>query len=239
MDSQPLLQAYSALLSRIDTWFAGALARYPDRIACRTGCSGCCRGLFDITVLDAALLRQGFRQLSPAVRRRVTDRARRRVAGLTALRFDFTSPFLLNILPETDWEELMPDGDETPCVLLDRTGRCRVYEHRPMTCRLHGLPLMDLSGEIMHDEWCTENFPGMDPLALSGLRAPFAEIFREEVRLGRLYTGEMLGEAVRELDTFIPAALLVDYDRFPWRRWWEQNRDRVAAATVSSGPGHP
>jgi Fe-S-cluster containining protein len=99
-------------------------------------------------------------------------------------------------------------------VLLDSEGHCLVYEHRPMTCRLHGLPLIDISGEVMHDEWCTENFRGANPLTLAeGLKGDFDRFFREEVKLDRELSQQLFGTIIYELDTVIPAALLIDFAR--------------------------
>jgi len=92
-----------------------------------------------------------------------------------------------------------------------------------MTCRLHGLPLIDDSGELMEEEWCTKNFIGHDPLLEVNLRGPFERLLAEETSLGRHFTNELLGKVVRELDTFIPTALLIDFKGFDWRRWVAEN----------------
>jgi Fe-S-cluster containining protein len=227
-----LLADYGRLLALVDDWFGGCLAGLPEQIVCGRGCSGCCRGLFDITLLDGALLATGFARLPAAVRRTVLARATGRLAGLQRLWPELAPPFFINHRPETDWEQLMPDDDDTPCPLLATDGSCLVYAHRPLTCRLHGLPQVDLSGTIMHDEWCTENFAGVDPLSIPALRGNFRSIFTGEVRLGRLFTHELLGEEVRELDTLIPLALLVDYRQFPWREWWTRYRTLATPSPV-------
>jgi len=208
---QAVLKAYAGLLQQIDSWFAGAAESHPEQIRCGQGCSGCCRALFDITLLDALFLQQSFAGLPPEVRRKVLTKAERRVAELRRQWPELAHPYLLNHRPEEEWQELMPEDDETPCVLLDSEGRCLVYEHRPMTCRLHGLPLIDVSGEVMHDEWCTENFTDVDPLALAGLQGEFDRFFREEVRLDRELSLQLFGKVIYELDTVIPAALLIDF----------------------------
>jgi len=208
---EDILKQYSALLAEVDAWFSRCSALYPERIACAKGCSECCRALFDITILDAATLKNGFDKLPEEVRSSVRSRAEERLQQIRSIWPEFAHPYLLNHRPESDWEELMPEEDETPCVLLDSNGRCLVYESRPMTCRLHGLPLVDVSGEVMHDEWCSMNFPGIDPLLLEGLRADFDRILRDEVALDRLFTKELLGRVVYECDTLIPTALLIDF----------------------------
>ncbi|HJV64699.1 MAG TPA: YkgJ family cysteine cluster protein [Geomonas sp.] len=208
---EAVLVKFRELLSQVDAWFASCLELYPDKISCRTGCPGCCRGLFDITLLDAYYLRLGFDKLPAEVRAKVLAKVDERLGIMRGQWPEFDQPFLLNYRPEEDWELLMPEEDETPCVLLGEDGRCLVYEHRPMTCRLHGIPFVDVSGEVMHDDWCTENFVGEDPLVLPGLSAPFEAIFRQEVELFRQFTGILLGERIRELDTFIPTALVIDF----------------------------
>jgi hypothetical protein len=113
----------------------------------------------------------------------------------------------------------MPEEDETPCALLGADGNCLAYDYRPMTCRLNGLPLIDVSGEAFYDEWCTLNFTAKDPLRLEGLRWKFREHFQAELNLFHLFTAELLGRPVNEMDTFIPTALLIDFEKFDWRSW--------------------
>jgi Fe-S-cluster containining protein len=233
----PILDAYGRLLTEVDRWFADCLRQFPGDIRCGQGCSGCCRALFDITLLDAWQLKTGFDQLPAPAKEAPLARAGTRAAELARLWPGFSAPFILNLRPDSEWEELMPEDDETPCPLLADDGRCLVYDHRPMTCRLHGLPLVDVNGEVLHDEWCTENFATRDPLALAALQGPFIALFREEVRLGRLFTAELLGAPLGELDTFIPTALLLDFASFDWRGWWSDNGEQVRqTARIQGGP---
>jgi Fe-S-cluster containining protein len=210
-DMKEILTQYRGLLTEVDDWFHRCSKLYPQEISCTSGCSGCCRALFDITLLDARYLQLGFERLPPDVRQSVLAEAERRVSLLQQQWPEYSHPYLLNYRPETDWQDLMPEDDETPCLLLDDEGRCLVYEYRPMTCRLHGLPLIDVSGEVMHDEWCTENFTSNDPLSMTGLQGEFDRFFREEVRLDREFSLQLSGRVIYELDTVIPAALLIDF----------------------------
>ena len=218
-----LLEEYGQLLAEVDAWFRRCLAAYPAAVRCGVGCDGCCRGLFDITLLDAALLRQGYERLPREVRAVVRRKARARLGELRAEWPDLVEPYVLNLLPDEEWPELMPEGDETPCVLLGDDGRCLLYAYRPMTCRLHGLPLLDHSGEAFDDDWCTLNLTGLDPATLPELRFPFRDLFARELALFRRFSTALLGSPVSELDTLIPAAVLVAIDRFDWRRWCDEH----------------
>lgn len=205
-----LLERYGNLLSEVDLWFASCQDRHGDLIACSQGCSACCRGLFDITLLDALHLRRGFDLLPESVRTPIRKRAHARLKEIEALWPLFSDPWLLNPIPEEEWDDIMPEDDETPCVLLSEQGTCLVYDHRPMTCRLNGIPLIDRSGEELFDDWCTMNFIGQDPRALPDLRHSFRDLFARELLLFREMTARLLGEPINEIDTLIPAALCMD-----------------------------
>jgi len=213
-DIPQLLTEYRTLLETVDDWFQRCAREFGRDIRCRPGCSQCCRGLFDITLLDARLLRQGFEQLPESTQNIVLPKARARLAELQRLWPDFNEPYVLNGMPDAMWTE-MPEDDLTPCPLLDDTGCCLVYSWRPMTCRLHGLPNIDLSGESFSDDWCTLNFTDSDPLLKPELRWSFRSAFETELRLFREYAKRLCGRAYNELDTFIPLALLIDFQNFP------------------------
>ena len=213
-----IISSYRRLLGEVDDWFARCLQAGGSALACRCGCSSCCRGLFDITLLDAWLLKKAFAGLTMDVRSQVLSRCQPRLSELRARWPALKEPYLLNALPEGEWAS-MPEEDHTPCPLLDQRGYCLVYESRPLTCRLHGLPNIDLSGEDFDGTVCTLH--SGDPLALPEpvLRWRFREAFTMEVELFQSFTRSLTGAPVRELDTFIPLALVADYDAVDWPKF--------------------
>lgn len=206
-----LLDEYRALLGEIDVWFDSCLqAAPPGVLACRKGCSACCRGLFDITLLDAFLLQDGFARLPKVTREQVLARCRPRLVELQARWPELRPPYLLNALPDDSWTE-MPEADETPCPLLGGDGLCLTYAFRPMTCRLHGLPNLDLSGEDFSTDLCTLHPGNSLTLPEGTLRWRFRETFTREMTLLSALTRELTGMPTAQADTFIPLALLADY----------------------------
>jgi hypothetical protein len=126
---------------------------------------------------------------------------------------EFFDPWILNQISENQWDEMMPEEDETPCFLLSDSGSCLVYDYRPMTCRLNGIPLIDLSGDELFDDWCTLNFIGVDPVLLENIRHPFNDLFTQEQLLFLELTRRLFGRAINEVDTIIPAAVFMNEDR--------------------------
>lgn len=205
-----LLDRYGFLLSEVDAWFRTCSSNYPDQIVCHSGCSYCCRGLFDITLLDAFYLKRGVDKLCDSLRTSLIHTANDRLNSLSLEFPSFTEPWLLNVMPEEQWDALMPEEDETPCPLLSEAGQCLLYEYRPMTCRLNGIPLIDVSGEELFDEWCSLNFVEKDPRRLSALRFGFTDLFAQELLLFRELTRNLNGSPLNEVDLFIPAAIVLD-----------------------------
>ncbi len=74
--------------------------------------------------------------------------------------------------------------------------------------------MVDESGEVLFDEWCSMNFTHCDPLQMQALQAPFNAIFYQEQLLFREFTRQLLGQPFNELDTLIPAAVFIDFDHF-------------------------
>lgn len=204
------LLEYRQLIEGIDRWFSACSARFPDQIQCAAGCSACCRGLFEISLLDAALLQQGFQGLPRALRQTVLAKADARLKELRRQWPELQHPYILNRLPHRDWEE-MPEDDLTPCPLLGANGACLIYAQRPLLCRLHGLPNIDYSGEIFMADFCTRNFPGVDAARIKELRYGFHTIYQREFELLGEFSELVLAERDLEIDTFIPLALLVDF----------------------------
>jgi len=58
----PWLKRHRELLLAVDTRVGSIRSRYAAETRCRRGCALCCRGLFDISLPDAACLAEGLRE---------------------------------------------------------------------------------------------------------------------------------------------------------------------------------
>ncbi len=124
---------FEALLQELEKNFENVKRRYPKEVRCRKGCHECCLAPFDLSLVEALYLAQAFRRLPRRDRREVERRLQKY---------------------EKDWEKKVPKP-ATPfllstvklsCPFLNEKGLCLVYDYRPVTCRVYGLPL-EIQGE--------------------------------------------------------------------------------------------
>jgi len=145
---------YKGLLSKVDAWYRSVKEKHPDRVPCAKGCRDCCIGLFDVSLADRDLLREGLAAADPEVRKDIEARA----AALTA-RLRELAPDLGDTLDGWSTEEiddLCDEAGDVECPVLGREGECRLYAHRPLTCRMSGVPVVDLSGNPVFPEGCAK-----------------------------------------------------------------------------------
>jgi Fe-S-cluster containining protein len=132
------------LVQIMDAAFADAARRAGEWLVCRPGCTQCCYGAFAINQLDVLRLREGMAVLrgnDPVLAAEVERRAADWVAEFGP---DFPGDSETGLLGESDQERgrFEEFANEAACPALDpATGRCDVYEWRPMTCRVFGPPV--------------------------------------------------------------------------------------------------
>ncbi len=108
-------EQYQRLVARVDTFGQAIRQRYPTQITCHAGCDGCCYQQFTVFPVEAHHLTQAVAALAPAARQHLLARLQQ------------ADPWRVVDAP-------------SPCVLLEH-GRCSLYDHRPLICRVHGFPI--------------------------------------------------------------------------------------------------
>ncbi len=146
------------LVQIVDASLADAARRAGPWLVCRLGCTQCCFGAFAISELDALRLQAGMtvmRRENPALAFEVERRA---FAWIRKHGPDFPGDAETGRIGDTeaDRERFEEYANDAACPALDQaTGRCDVYEWRPMTCRVFGPPVrMDAGNELGHCELC-------------------------------------------------------------------------------------
>ncbi len=155
MPADPIDAEDRALLASVQRSLSQAEAAMQDRLDYGRGCPRCCYGPFPINALDARRLRRGLADLaaSDPERARAIVRRARRSAALFASGFPGTA----GRLGEDDAavEAFCLGFGAEPCPVLDTaSGRCELYEWRPLPCRTYGPPVRIGSEELPPCEWC-------------------------------------------------------------------------------------
>lgn len=139
---------YKSILERADQRFMQVMEAQPHNLQCGAGCSLCCYGLFEIGSGDVPVVAEGLAGLHPARRKKIIRRALEIVESSA-------HPNLRECSPE-EKETFFDRTQSTGCPNLDETGRCMIYEHRPLVCRTFGLPLRE--GRKYVGDICDLNF---------------------------------------------------------------------------------
>lgn len=135
MSLDQLFRSYEFLSDRADIAFDQIQASHPDRIRCTRGCADCCHAVFGLFLIEAAYLKEHFGKLPGAVQRETLLRCRemdRRLKRLEVkLRLHEEEPGM---------QGLVLAQERIPCPLLNEHLDCVLYTHRPVTCRVYGVP---------------------------------------------------------------------------------------------------
>jgi Fe-S-cluster containining protein len=91
--------------------------------------------------LDVDRLQQGLWRLPTEERRAMHDEAARQVAAMERAFPALRQSPSLDHWDDQDIDSLVEQFASVPCPALHTDGSCKVYESRPLTCRLMGIPV--------------------------------------------------------------------------------------------------
>lgn len=140
-DFTPVFQQYELLRADVDSIFSKMANSYPQCVTCHPGCSDCCHALFDLSLVEAIYINHAFAKKFDYGRERsiILERASSQDRQLTKLKRELFRAEK-NGEPADKLIE-MASTARMRCPLLDEQDRCLMYESRPLTCRLYGIPL--------------------------------------------------------------------------------------------------
>jgi len=135
MGLSQLLRSYELLADRADDAFAETARSHGEAIQCRRHCSDCCHAVFGLFLIEAAYVHEHFHRLDQDVKKAVLLRCNEMERGLRRLEkkmqvHEEDLPMRHYILAQ----------ERIRCPLLDDSQECVLYLHRPITCRVYGIP---------------------------------------------------------------------------------------------------
>ncbi len=139
LDFTEYFERYKAIVADVDAVFKKFEKDTPELVKCGKGCSDCCHALFDITLVEAMYINKMFNEKFSGMERseilQRADKADRQIHKLKRKVYKASQEGrpASEILMEVSRARVR-------CPLLGDDDLCALYEHRPITCRLYGVP---------------------------------------------------------------------------------------------------
>ena len=139
MDLSKYIIKYESLVSQIENVCDKVKQEHSDCVNCRPGCSDCCHALFDLTLIEAIVIKQRFDEsFSGKIKHDILTKAG-----------EVDRKIFIMKKNATEAEQLGADGqkiieriskEKIACPLLDEKNQCMMYAYRPIACRVYGIP---------------------------------------------------------------------------------------------------
>ena len=200
-----IISQYSQFLQNTSEDFIAASKK--NKVKCLRGCHECCSvGFFDITLLDALHLRESIKKLPPDIRRRVTAKANEQLDILEKKGAFSRKDPLLKSHPAID--AISRRSAKMRCPALEDNGACLIYQHRPHICRIFG-PKIRGEKRVVRLDGC-----GYFKNEIPETDFPIMAHYKIEKKLQKEMFTKAGKKRWREVDTIIPAALVLDLEKW-------------------------
>lgn len=136
-----IFQAYEALAAGADRVFAKIQKEYGSCVKCDVRCSDCCHSVFGLFLIESLYLNHHFSKLDWRLRREALARGDRADRDLLEMEKKLQA---YDSDPRLKARAMA--RERIRCPLLDDEGKCLLYAHRPITCRVYGIPSI-INGE--------------------------------------------------------------------------------------------
>ena len=140
IDLKEYFAQYQALVQVVDGVFEKVKQEYPKEVFCREKCSDCCYAIFDLTLVEALYLKEQFlNKFSGKEKNDILEVADKTDRALIKLKRDAYK----KVQDGADQLEIIAQmsQERVRCPLLGSDNLCIMYEHRPITCRVYGIPV--------------------------------------------------------------------------------------------------
>jgi Fe-S-cluster containining protein len=131
---------YESLVAEIEKGINKIKEANPKEILCEKGCCDCCYAVFDLSLIEAVYLNYRFFQdKEKKDQEAILERAN--TADRQAYRIKRNLNKLMTQGRQTEEEVLaLLSCERIECPLLNNNALCDLYENRPITCRVYGVP---------------------------------------------------------------------------------------------------
>ena len=206
IDFTPHFEKYKALSAKADELFAKVQKEFPECVTCEIKCADCCHALFDLTLIEAIYISHRFNEMFEGYKKQVviekSNRADRKIYMIKRKAYQDKEA------GKNEVEILMElAAERVRCPLLNEDDMCDIYEYRPITCRLYGMPTS--TGGIGHT--CGKSaFVEGKPYPTANLDV----IQKKLYEISAEFVGQIRTRYVKMADMLVPLsmAILTEYN---------------------------
>ena len=130
---------YEGLSLSADRAFASVAGKYPECVKCKPICSDCCYATFDLTLIEALYINHRFNmkfnQNPPEALLEKCNKVDRELYKIKKRAYK-------SMESGKEEKDIIFEMAELRirCPMLNEDDMCDIYEFRPVTCRLYGIP---------------------------------------------------------------------------------------------------
>lgn len=197
---------YERLRDQADEVFQHVKKQFPECVKCKLECSDCCHALFDLTLIEALYINHHFNDLLPEARKaQLLEFANKADRKIYKLKREAFKSFEAGKSEDQILEEIAKE--RVACPLLNSDNCCELYDYRPITCRLYGIPT-SIGGKGhtcgLSEFKAGESYPTVNIDAIQSTLYQISKELVQEIKSKYLQMGEILVP--------LSMALLTTYD---------------------------
>ncbi|HUV49676.1 MAG TPA: YkgJ family cysteine cluster protein [Anaerolineae bacterium] len=139
IDFSPFFRKYEEIVTMADAVFERVKKEHPECITCKQECCDCCYALFDLSLIEGLYINYQFnKKIKGKERDRIIDKSNK--ADREGCRIKKKAYRDFEAGKKED--DIIMDIAEKRirCPLLNEHNLCDIYQYRPITCRVYGIP---------------------------------------------------------------------------------------------------
>ncbi|MFC1840366.1 YkgJ family cysteine cluster protein [Thermodesulfobacteriota bacterium] len=131
----PFFHNYELLVDKAETAFHNVVDKHGECVKCELHCSDCCNAVFGVFLVEALYIREHFDQIKEDQKQHIIERAKKADQAIEDLQKK------LNTFEEDPrMQAYTLSRERIRCPMLDEKDECVLYQRRPITCRVYGIP---------------------------------------------------------------------------------------------------
>lgn len=139
IDFTPFFKKYEALAATAEKTFEKMKKDFPDFVTCEIKCTDCCSALFDLSLIEAIYINQRFQEMiSEKEKDEILEKANRIDRKIYKIKREAYKAYQSGKDESSILAKLAEE--KVRCPLLNDQDQCDLYDFRPITCRLYGIP---------------------------------------------------------------------------------------------------